>query len=560
VNRLDDTLYLQDRSWDPTSECFVELNFKRGEKMRAKTTIVSSLLCALLVLTFALSVQANVTYQVQTSPLNAVKNGVAEVMGDVSLTVNASPINSGIANNDQITITYSQSAITPSQAATNVASVAGVATLPNGIVVSATANFPAFTVTVTPSVPSIGGTVTIRWTAPVAAGVLVAGTDTVTVAGVRSSVVGRAISSIVITQFTAAPSGSSSFIVTSSPTVAFVVDNFSISGNPIVRVPICQPSGSLAFTVKEESLTTWVQYVAIAGVLAPTDGRAVGVLRAGANANSWVYFVYNGLPTGVKAAWPASVLSNQFIDPANTLKSALTLVSQSTSGDNALYSFTTPSQAGSDNTVETFTFNWTFNNSSSPAGGQIGVGLSTPPNAIMSLQAQEQPPEASPFTALPRFNDPLRAAFDVVQYVDCVTNLLFPWVGSLPDFGYDTGIAVANTGYDVGAISPPTVGDPGVIRFYFYPQTFGAAPVAPTPVTTAVIVPGDTYAFPFSSFGAQKFGYLIAVCDFRFGHGFAYITQGTIGGTLDTAQGYLALVLNTSGTSTARFYPESLGE
>ena len=149
---------------------------------------------------------------------------------------------------------------------------------------------------------------------------------------------------------------------------------------------------------------------------------------------------------------------------------------------------------------------------------------------------------------MPRFSDPVRdPALDFAIYVDCVTNLLFPWVGSLPDFGYDTGIAIANTGYDVGAITPPTVGDDGVIRFYFYPQTFGAAPVAPTPVTTSVIRPGDTYATPFSSFGASKFGYMIAVCEFRFGHGFAYITQGTIGGTLDTAQGYLALVLDNRG-------------
>ncbi len=529
--------------------------------MRVKNTIVSSLVCALLVLGFALSAQAAITYQVQTSPLNAVKNGAAEVMGDVLLSVAASPLPTGIATNDQVTITFSQSAITPTQAATNVACAGGATTCVgvNGWSLTTTAGFPAYTVTVNSNVPSIGGTVSIRFGAAAAP----AANDQIILRGIRSSVIGRAISSIVITQFTAAPSGSSNFIVTSSPTVAFVVDNFSISGNPIVRVPICQPSGSLAFTVKEESLTTWVQYVAIAGVAAPTDGRSsVGPpinLAAGGNANSWVYFVFNGLPTGVKANWPASVASNENIN-AVPQQSALTLVSQATNGENALYSFTTPSQAGSDNTVETYTFNWTFTGSATPAAGQIGVGLSTLPNSIMALQAQEQPPDASPFTALPRFADPLRTAFDVVQYVDCVTNLLFPWVGSLPSFGYDTGIAIANTGYDVGAINPPTVGDPGVIKFYFYPQTFGAAPVAPTPVTTSVIVPGDTYATPFSAFGAQKFGYLIAVCDFRFGHGFAYITQGTIGGTLDTAQGYLALVLNTSGTSTARFYPESLGE
>jgi len=59
--------------------------------MRAKTTIVSFLLCVFLVLCFALSAQAVVFYFVQTSPLNAIENGVAEVMGDVSLTVAASP-------------------------------------------------------------------------------------------------------------------------------------------------------------------------------------------------------------------------------------------------------------------------------------------------------------------------------------------------------------------------------------------------------------------------------------------------------------------------------------
>ena len=195
--------------------------------MRAKTTIVSSMLCALLVLGFALSAQASITYQVQTSPLNAVKNGAAEVMGEDSLSVAVNPPPTGIALNDQITITYSQSAITPTQAAINVPCAGGATTCVgvNGWSVTTSAGFPAFLVTVTPTYPSIGGTVTIRFTA---AGVPVAN-DTIIVRGVRSSVVGRAVSAIVITQFTGAPSGASNFIVTSAPTVAFVVDNFSIT-------------------------------------------------------------------------------------------------------------------------------------------------------------------------------------------------------------------------------------------------------------------------------------------------------------------------------------------
>lgn len=527
--------------------------------MRAKTTIVSSLLCALLVLSFALSAQAAITYQVQTSPLNAIKNGAAEVMGDVSLTVSASPAPTGIAIDDQITITYSQSAITPTQAAINVASVGNVATLPNGIVVTATAGFPAFSVTVNSNVPSIGGTVTIRFTA---AGAPAATTDTIIVAGVRSSVVGRAVSSIVITQFTGAPSGASNFIVTSAPTVAFVVDNFSIIANTLGgRIPICQPSGSGSFTVKEESLTTWVQYVTVGTAIAPTTGRSVPPLSAGGNANSQVHWVINGLPTGVTVYWPTSIDSNEDIDSvtAGLQVSTLALASQSSTGNDAIYTFTTPSQAASDNTVETYTFNFTFT-SSGTTPGTIVVTSVTPPGSATTLQVQEYPPDVSPFAALPRFADPLRTAIDFTSFVDCVTNLLFPWVGSLPDFGFDTGIAIANTGYDVGAITPPTLGDEGVIRLYFYPQTFGAAPVAPTPLTTAVIVPGDTFAAPFSTVAASKFGYMIAVCEFRFAHGFAYITQGTIGGTLDTAQGYLALVMDTGPTGAGRAYVESLGE
>ncbi len=214
--------------------------------------------------------------------------------------------------------------------------------------------------------------------------------------------------------------------------------------------------------------------------------------------------------------WPGTILSNETISLVPPNQSELTLVSQSTTGNDAIYTFSTPSQASSDATVESYTFNFAYV-ASGTVPGTIVVTSATPPGSATTLQVQEYPPDTTPFTALPRFADPLRTAIDAGTFVDCVTNLLFPWVGSLPDFGYDTGIAIANTGYDVGAITPPTVGDDGVINFYFYPQTFGAAPVAPTPVTTAVIVPGDTFAAPFSTVGASKFGYLIAVCQFRFG-------------------------------------------
>ena len=45
--------------------------------------------------------------------------------------------------------------------------------------------------------------------------------------------------------------------------------------------------------------------------------------------------------------------------------------------------------------------------------------------------------------------------------------------------------------------------------------------------------------------GAPEFqGYVIAVCEFQYAHGFAFITDG-FGGVRSLAQGYLALVIPT---------------
>ena len=83
------------------------------------------------------------------------------------------------------------------------------------------------------------------------------------------------------------------------------------------RIPICQPSGIGKFTVKEESLTTWVQYVTVGGLLLrQRTGRSrSSVKQPEGTANSQVHFVLNGLPTGVTVYWPTSVASTEDIDP-----------------------------------------------------------------------------------------------------------------------------------------------------------------------------------------------------------------------------------------------------
>jgi len=503
--------------------------------MRAKSTV----LCALLALVFVTNAFPATTYQVNTSPLNAVRNGVAEVMGPITLAVTLTAPAAAIALNDQIQIIY------PGAAIANAAAT--------GITVAVTGTIPAFTVAVANT--SIGGQLTITFTA---AGVPAVG-NTLIISGVRASVVGRATGYIQTTQFTAAPGGSSNFIVTSSPTVALVVDNFTLEGKETgQKVPKCSPSGAAAYEVdiKEQSLTTWVQYTA--GTLPGLDGRFLTIF--GANANSQLRIAFTNLPAGVRIDWPDQIQSN---GAALDVDSRLTLLSATGAGNSeALYGFSTASQAASDNIAENFHFKLFFDSSLDDdeveldGEGEVEV-VSTAGLGTAGLVAQMYP-NNSVTTVMPRFDDAERTATGF-STVECVTNLLFPWIGSAAASGYETGFAIANTGYDVGALVPASSGDDGAIRLYFYPQTAGADPVAPTPITTAVLKPGDTYANTIGALGITKFGYMIAVCEFRFGHGFAFITQaGPSGPTL--AQGYLALVLGTGAGTGSRGFPESLGE
>jgi len=141
---------------------------------------------------------------------------------------------------------------------------------------------------------------------------------------------------------------------------------------------------------------------------------------------------------------------------------------------------------------------------------------------------------------------------DVSGVSDCVTNLLFPWVVYEPTFGYDTGIALANTTKDpfvVGGAAAQT----GSCALYGYPttpSTLGSGPVALAAIayTTPSVPSGATWANSLSNiaaFNAADFtGYVIAVCNFQNGHGFAFISDN-LGATNGITQGYVALIIPT---------------
>jgi len=123
----------------------------------------------------------------------------------------------------------------------------------------------------------------------------------------------------------------------------------------------------------------------------------------------------------------------------------------------------------------------------------------------------------------------------------CQTNLLFPFITSAP--GFDTGIALANTSADPFG----TAASPGSCTLNFY----GTG--APTP-STGVAAPGGiqaggaTSAFLLSGVAPGFTGYMIAVCNYQFGHGFAFIAYN-LSQTSGTSMGYVANVLPNRSTS-----------
>ncbi len=128
---------------------------------------------------------------------------------------------------------------------------------------------------------------------------------------------------------------------------------------------------------------------------------------------------------------------------------------------------------------------------------------------------------------VPRFVD-TSTATNVLTVTACQTTLLFPYVTS--QAGFDTGLAISNTSSDPLG----TVTQAGVCTLSAYGQN------APQPVTTAVVASGTSYTTLASTLFPNFTGYVFAVCNFQYAHGFAFISDA---GARNLAMGYLALVM-----------------
>jgi len=159
-------------------------------------------------------------------------------------------------------------------------------------------------------------------------------------------------------------------------------------------------------------------------------------------------------------------------------------------------------------------------------------------------------PTASASAPIPRFCQPYTPA-NLYTINSCNCNLLFPFVTN--QFGFDTGVAIANTTADtLNGVTPQQ----GLVTLTYYGTTTGGGAAPPTAVTTSEVPSGSELVFTLSSGGNYGIpatpgfeGYIIARANFQYCHGFAFISDA---GAQKLAEGYLAIqldipVLNRTG-------------
>jgi hypothetical protein len=111
------------------------------------------------------------------------------------------------------------------------------------------------------------------------------------------------------------------------------------------------------------------------------------------------------------------------------------------------------------------------------------------------------------------------------------TRLLFPIVTNTA--GFDTSIAVANTGQDSSGV----VGKAGTCTLHYFGRLpNGNPPTRTSESTNRPVNVGETITMVLSTGGGLGLqgnpnfqGYVEVVCDFPFAHGWAFLTDGPIG-------------------------------
>ncbi len=182
-------------------------------------------------------------------------------------------------------------------------------------------------------------------------------------------------------------------------------------------------------------------------------------------------------------------------------------------------------------------FHWeTDTDVDSPAVGVAQVSATFAPLSTV--------PSADADAPEPRFIDTSGDPADILVVAKCTTTLLFPFVTN--QSGFDTGIAISNTSEDWFG----TPRQSGTCTIHYHGVTTGGGLVEPDTQESSSLAAGGQLVFTLSGGNPDQGiertpefqGYVIAICQFQYGHGFAFITDG-FGGVPALAQGYLALVI-----------------
>ena len=144
----------------------------------------------------------------------------------------------------------------------------------------------------------------------------------------------------------------------------------------------------------------------------------------------------------------------------------------------------------------------------------------------------------------PRFVDTGGDPAALVTVVRCSTTLLFPFVSNR--FGFDTGFAISNTSMDWKGTAPQR----GRCMIHYIGNTGDAPDSMPDDDISSIIEGGEQATWTLSMGnpvwelnGAPDFqGFVVAMCEFQFAHGYAFITDAT-SAIPNFAQGYLALIM-----------------
>jgi len=174
-----------------------------------------------------------------------------------------------------------------------------------------------------------------------------------------------------------------------------------------------------------------------------------------------------------------------------------------------------------------------------PAPGPMSVNMSYAPNATNGAFSATNATNPASVNMVPRYADTSKAT-TFAQVNICQTVLLYPFVVTNTG-GFETGMAVSNTTQDPFGTNAQT----GSCTFNWFQA--GTAGTNPAAGTSPAIPGGTTYSFLASSttvgVGSAAFtGYMFAVCNFQYAHGYAAITDVGARGILSS---YLALVVPT---------------